>query len=169
MSIKWCSKDIDKGVRLNLVLQYVLHWRHNGHASVSNHQLHDCLLNRLFRHWSKKISKPRVAGLCAGNSPGTGEFPAQIASNAENVSIWWRHHGWELCTATVFRMHIRILHAEVRDIKSLTHWCRGKMAAIFQTTFSYEFSWMKIFESWLKSHWSLFLRFQLTLFQHWLR
>ena len=23
---------------------------------------------------------------------GTGEFPAQIASNAENVSIWWRHH-----------------------------------------------------------------------------
>ena len=24
---------------------------------------------------------------------GTGEFPAQMASNAENVSIWWRHHG----------------------------------------------------------------------------
>ena len=23
---------------------------------------------------------------------GTGEFPAQIARNAENVSIWWRHH-----------------------------------------------------------------------------
>ena len=31
-------------------------------------------------------------GLCAGKSPGTGEFPAQMASNAENVSIWWRHH-----------------------------------------------------------------------------
>ena len=31
---------------------------------------------------------------CAGNSPGTGgEFPAQMASNAESVSIWWRHHG----------------------------------------------------------------------------
>ena len=28
----------------------------------------------------------------AGNSPVTGEFPAQMASNAENVSIWWRHH-----------------------------------------------------------------------------
>ena len=28
----------------------------------------------------------------AGNSPETGEFPAQMASNAENVSIWWRHH-----------------------------------------------------------------------------
>ena len=24
--------------------------------------------------------------------PGTGEFSAQMASNAENVSIWWRHH-----------------------------------------------------------------------------
>ena len=23
---------------------------------------------------------------------GTGEFPAQMASNGENVSIWWRHH-----------------------------------------------------------------------------
>ena len=23
---------------------------------------------------------------------GTGEFPAQMASNAENASIWWRHH-----------------------------------------------------------------------------
>ena len=22
----------------------------------------------------------------------TGEFPAQMASNAENVSSWWRHH-----------------------------------------------------------------------------
>ena len=37
-------------------------------------------------------SKLRVTGLCAGNSPGTGEFPAQMASYAENVSIWWRHH-----------------------------------------------------------------------------
>ena len=40
----------------------------------------------------KKTPKLRVTGLCEGNSPGTGEFPAQMASNAENVSIWWRHH-----------------------------------------------------------------------------
>ena len=31
-----------------------------------------------------------------GNSPGTGEFPAQLASNAENVSIWWRHHVYSM-------------------------------------------------------------------------
>ena len=66
--------------------------RHNEHDSVSNHQPHHCLLNRLFGHRSKKTSKPRVTGLCGGNSPGTGEFPAQKASNAENVTIWWRHH-----------------------------------------------------------------------------
>ena len=69
-----------------------LQWRHNGHGSVSNHQPHDWLLNRLFRCRSKKTSKLRVSGLCEGNSPGTGEFPAQMASDAENVSIWWRHH-----------------------------------------------------------------------------
>ena len=70
-----------------------LRWRHNGRDSVSNHQPHDCLLKRIFRRRSKKTSKLRVTGLCAGNSPGTGEFPAQRASNAENVSIWWSHHG----------------------------------------------------------------------------
>ena len=46
----------------------------------------------LFGRRSKETSKLRVAGLCAGNSPVTGEFPAQMASNAENVSIWWHHH-----------------------------------------------------------------------------
>ena len=67
-------------------------WCHNGHDGVSNHQPHDCLLNRLFRPRSKKTSKLNVTGLCAGNSPVTGRFPAQMASNVENVSIWWRHH-----------------------------------------------------------------------------
>ena len=52
----------------------------------------DCLLNRLFRRGSKKTSKVRITGLCVGNSPVIGEFPAQMASNAENVSIYWRHH-----------------------------------------------------------------------------
>ena len=66
--------------------------RHNGSDGVSNHQPHDCLLNRLFRRRSKKTSKLRVTDLSAGNSPGTREFPAQMASNAENASILWRHH-----------------------------------------------------------------------------
>ena len=67
-------------------------WLHNEHDGVSNHRHLDCLLNRLFRRRSKKTSKPRVTGLCEGNSPVVGEFPAQGASNAANVSIWWGHH-----------------------------------------------------------------------------
>ena len=71
-----------------------LRWRYNGRDSVSNHQPHDCFLNRLFRHRSEKTLKLCVTGLCVGNSPEAGEFPAQMASNAENVSIWWRHHAY---------------------------------------------------------------------------
>ena len=74
-----------------------LQWRHNGRDCVSNHQPRRCLLNRPFRRRSKKTSKPRVTGLCAGNSPMAGEFPAQMASTAENVSIWWRHYVLALC------------------------------------------------------------------------
>ena len=71
-----------------------LQWRHNGRECVWNHQPRDCLLSRLFRRRSKKLSKLRVTGLCVVNSPLTSEFPAQRASNAENVFIWWRHHDW---------------------------------------------------------------------------
>ena len=55
-----------------------LHWRHNGRDGVSNNQ--PCLLNRLFRHRSKKTSKLHVTGL-------SGEFPAQMTSNVDNVSF----------------------------------------------------------------------------------
>ena len=78
-------------------------WRHNGCDGVSNHQPRHCLLNRLFRRRSKKTSKLCVTGLCAGNSPLTGEFPAQMASNAENVSIWWRHHCFLLFTGCLLQ------------------------------------------------------------------
>ena len=75
-----------------------LRWRHNDHDGVSNHQPHGCLLNRLFRRRSKKTSKLRAGHrpLC-GEFTGTGEFPAQRASYAENVSIWWRHHVTATC------------------------------------------------------------------------
>ena len=75
-----------------------LRWRHNIPEGVSNRQRLRCLLNCWFRCRSKKTSKLLVTGLCAGNSPVTGEFPAQMASNAENVSIWWRHHESRKCS-----------------------------------------------------------------------
>ena len=78
---------------------YTLHWRHDERNVVLNHQLNECLFNRLFRRRSMKNSKLRAAGLCAGNSPLTGEFLAQRASNAGKVSIWCRHHvRWWVCS-----------------------------------------------------------------------
>ena len=101
-----------------------LRWRHNDHAGVSNHQPPGCLLNRLFRRKSKKTSKLRVTGLCAGNSPGTGEFSAQMASYAENVSIWWRHHGVDLFVSTIVRAKLYsstdVLHDLTRSIQTET-------------------------------------------------
>ena len=77
------------------------------HNSVNCHHHNDVIMSALAsqvssliivcstvnsRRRSKKTSKLRVTGLCAGNSTVTGEFPTQSVSIAENVSIWWRHH-----------------------------------------------------------------------------
>ena len=68
-----------------------LQWCHNERDGVSNPQFRDCLLNRLFTRRSKKnIKAPRHWHLC-GEYIGDREFPTQKASNAENLSIWWRH------------------------------------------------------------------------------
>ena len=93
-----------------------LQWRHND--GVSNHQPHDCLLNRLFRRRSKKTSKLRVTGLCEGNSPVTGEFPAQRASNAVNVFIWWRHHAFISSCIALVSMRNRTAAAPSRITQS---------------------------------------------------
>ena len=78
------------------------------------HQATTCANANLYRHWNPNSARPstvivlidrtlqwchnghNVTGLCEGNSQVTGEFPAQSASNAENVSIWWRHHEIEM-------------------------------------------------------------------------
>ena len=116
----------------NFQINQSLQWSHNERDGVSNHQPHDCLLNHLFRRRSKKTPKPRVTGLCVGNSPVTGEFPAQRASNTENVSIWWRHHEYKasennvtttdqvtfwkmLGTTTMFSLGIK-LHFDKRNL-----------------------------------------------------
>ena len=78
--------------------------RHNGRGSVSNHQPHDCLLNRLFRRRSKKTSKLCVTGLCAGEFTGDRGIPRTkwpVTRKMfplddvimERASVLWRH-GW---------------------------------------------------------------------------
>ena len=62
-------------VRNRRAIQISLQWPHNERDGVSNHMRLDCLLNRLFRHRSKKSSKLRVTDLCEGNSPVTMNSP----------------------------------------------------------------------------------------------
>ena len=78
------------------------------------------------------------------------------------VSLLWLH------TTIIHIVHIP-LHISYHNHQTLTHWGRDKMDAIFQTTFSKGFSWMKMNEFRLRFHWNLFLRFELTIFQHWFR
>ena len=47
-------------ISLLLVVKTSLHWRHNDHDGVSNHQPHGCLLTRLFRRRSKKMDGSKV-------------------------------------------------------------------------------------------------------------
>ena len=79
----------------------------------------------------------------------------------------------EIHTFSFKKMHLKMSSAKRRlfrvGLDELTHWGQDKMAAIFQTTFSNAFSVMKIYEFRLRFHWSLFLRFELTIFQHWFR
>ena len=75
-----------------------LEWCHNERVGLSNHRCPECLHNHFFRRKSKKTSKLRVTSLWEGNSPVTGEFPAQWTSNAENASIQLRHHVFITCT-----------------------------------------------------------------------
>ena len=75
-----------------------------------------------------------------------GEFPAQRASNAENVSIWWHHHvrnkdrsRKNINTYKMYLLYLRkIYHSP------LTHWGRDNMAAISLTIFSNGFTWIKM-------------------------
>ena len=110
------------------------------------------------KRWSKKTLKLRVTGLCAGNSPVTGEILAQKASNAESVSIWWCHHVCFLvygvnivsaiCSRVLRRAYCSIRMESAWPIavhEDLTHWGRDKIAAIFPTTFWIAFSWIKMY------------------------
>ena len=115
----WCSSSARRGYTLcsdgGPSLALPLRWRHNGLDGVSNHQPHHCLLRPFIQTQIKDDTKKlRYTSFCARNSPVTGEFPAQMASNAENVSIWWRHHAmtdkshggpWEILLETQIVMN----------------------------------------------------------------
>ena len=66
---------------------------------------------------SKHESSALLAFL-SGDSPGTGEFPAQMASNAENVSIWWRHHMNRLYIFLLTSVYTVSLHMSTLVVES---------------------------------------------------
>ena len=95
----------------------------------------------------KHLSSASLA-VGVGNSPGTGEFSAQMASNAENVSIWWRHHDLEsrtkfhLILLVMVKLLLAILQLFMNNMH-LTHWGLIKFVEIFShDIFIYISSWM---------------------------
>ena len=113
-----------KSISAALLTRTALHWYHNDHSGVSNHQPHGCLLNRLFRRRSKKTSKLHVTGLCVENSPGPVNYP---------------HKG--PVTRKMFPFDDVIMDEPLKsantrpNVTSLTNWGRDKMADILQTIF----------------------------------
>ena len=97
----------------------------------------------LFKRRSKKISKLRVTGLCEGNSPVTGEFPTQRASNAEKsfhvMTSLWRMSGrgiasWSApCSWTVAMI---IIIGTDWIWRFQIHWCKTgtRLSAIIMLT-----------------------------------
>ena len=86
---RWTPKDPTASQITGSLFGTTLQWRHNERDGVSNHRCLGCLLNRLFRCRSKKTSKLRVTGLCEGNSPVTGEFPAVTGEFPAQKPVTW--------------------------------------------------------------------------------
>ena len=71
----------------------------------------------------ENIKAPRHWPLC-GEFTGTGEFPAQRASNTENVSIWWRHHdGFNYLFPASLLFTQPFIQKQIKEnIKAPRHW-----------------------------------------------
>ena len=86
--IAWCREEQQAvtpfhcGQDLNAIW-LPLQWRHDGHDGVSNISL--TIVYSTVYSGADQRKHQSSASLA-------GEFPAQMASYAENVSIWWRHH-----------------------------------------------------------------------------
>ena len=133
------------------------------HLFICHHSSGDCFLWGL---WESFLWRLFLVGFVrlACNTP----FRKEICT----FLFWMVYCGiwvgalWDLWVWYRSRNNI-VTHADTFQI--FTHWGRDKMDAISQTTLSNAFSWMKMLEFQLKFPWSLFIRGQLTIFQHWFR
>ena len=103
-------------------------------------------------------------------------------SETPSSSLWRHRNGWSCLWVPYMRvtlcqsMNCGAIRHEIITwsiaciyIYALTHLPLEKMAAISLRIFTYAFSWMKSYVSWLKFHRSLFLKVQLTINRHWFR
>ena len=128
----------------------------------------------------RKHQSFRVTGLCVGNSPVTGEFPAQMASNAENVSIWWRHHIMLTHTPPLMICHVMqgcergwvhgLVVIMVIEISTSTHIeVRTKWLPLCRQIFKIHFLEWIVFVFWHRFYWSLLPRVQFRVYKYWFR
>ena len=103
MSIKISLEFVHKGpINNNPALVQIMAWSRSGDKPLSEPVMvclrtHICVTrpNELTVYPGtdqRNLQSSASLALCPGNSPVTGEFHAQMTSNAENVSILWRHH-----------------------------------------------------------------------------
>ena len=106
---------------------WTLQWRHNEHNGVSNHQPHDVYLSVYWGADQRKHQSSVSLAFVRGIHRWTVNSPHKGASNAENVSIWWHHHGWAMgwLLRVLWRkyceqfglhhiMHVRIISKRIR-------------------------------------------------------
>ena len=74
----------------------------------------------------RKHQSPASLAFARGNSPVSGEFPSQRANNAENATIWWRHHD-----LSCMRESMETVWTCVRLVPiSMCSWCTGYFALL---------------------------------------
>ena len=127
----------------------------------------------LLTHWGRATHKLTIIGTDNGLSPGRRQaiiwtsagilLIGPLGTNFNEIFI-------EIHTFSFKKIHLKMSSGKWRPF------CLGlnvdEMAAISQMKFTDAFLWMKSFVFWLKFHWtcwSLFLRVQLTIYQHWFR
>ena len=127
---------------IKLLQPYSLQWRHNEPGVVWNQNPCDCLLNRLFGCISKKTSKFRVTGLCAGTSTVTVESPALIKLQVKlgDLEIWCSACNWYW--KTNHKIISKIPSSQGQDTMNT---CAYKIYVIAETHSTYDFSsWLRI-------------------------
>ena len=119
-SIRICRVPCQSGYQLNITLtSWWVQWRLKSPASP--------LFTQPFiqAQIKENIKAPRHWPLC-GEFTWSRWFPAQRASNAENVPIWWRHHALTRVTAcqTEIQYTQKSYAKGSRFLSFVLYWCQ---------------------------------------------